>query len=165
MRMVGGGGAKPGACLGKGFHRNDACGRPFDRLRASGIANRPYDGVGGVGARVSQSWAVVGQSPPLPRGSCGPSFTLRFPSGRTASPAPPLWIPAFAGTAVGSVRAGECCWLRRGSRSGGTGASRIAPTVGQGESGMRRGLGVGVPCPLAFLACRKAGTGCLPNFD
>ena len=39
------GGYPPGACLGKGLHRNDACGRPFDRLRANGIANRPYDGV------------------------------------------------------------------------------------------------------------------------
>ena len=26
----------------------------------------------------------------------------------------PLWIPAFAGTTMGGVRAGECCWWRRG---------------------------------------------------
>ena len=81
MRMVGGGGAKPGACLGKGFRRNDACGRPFDRLRASGIANRPYDGVGGVR---SAGKSVVGGGGPVPasaprvlRPLVHPSISLR----------------------------------------------------------------------------------------
>ena len=68
----------------------------------------------GLGARVSQSWAVVGRPPPLPRGSCGPPLTLRFPSGRTASLAPPLWIPAFAGMTVGGLIAGMGGWWRRG---------------------------------------------------
>ena len=72
-----------------------ASGRPFDRLRANGVARGVVDAteVGGGGA------------PPAARSP------FDFPQGeRTA----PLWIPAFAGMAVGGVRVGgRCCWRRK----------------------------------------------------
>ena len=106
MRTVGGRGAKPGACLGKGFHRNDACGRPFDRLRANGIANGPCDGVWGVRS-ARKSVVGGGGSAPAPaprvlRPPVPPSISLR--ANGLPGPAPPLWIPAFAGMTLWGVR-------------------------------------------------------------
>ena len=148
MRTVGGRVAKPGACLVKGLHRNDACGRPpscafrtgFDRLRVNGIANRPYDGVWGVrSARKS----VVGGG------------------GSAPAPGPAPLDSCLRRNDAGGCRIDECCWWRRGRpavarrppacagmTSGGgpsTGSgrtdSRMAPTTGWGEVGWRRGFG------------------------
>ena len=112
-----------GAPLGSCLRGGDECGRPpscalrtgFDRLRANGFANGPCDGV----CRVrSASKSVVGGGGPAPRpcpaGPAAPRSPLRFPSGRTASQAPPLWIPAFAGMTVGGLIAGMGGWWRRG---------------------------------------------------
>ena len=67
--------------------------------------------------------------------------------------APPLWIPAFAGTTMGDVRADKGCWWEEAATAS---AARLRRGVG---SGMRRGLVVGGPprggtCPLRFPSGR-----------
>ena len=73
--------------------------------------------------------------------------------------AAPLWIPAFAGTTVGVGGLASAAGVGRGSRSRGTGDSRIANRpYGVGwESGAQRGLVMGVPrpCPSGFLPSQE----------
>ena len=134
---------KPSACLGKGFHRNDACGRPFDKLRANGFRMAPATGCGGLGARVSQSWAVVGQPPPLPRGSFGPPFTpFDFPQGER-----PPW-PRPSGYRLSPVRCGgSAATVGVGCRGGGSCLRGKTLRQAQGERNcewpLRRVGGVG----------------------
>ena len=70
-------GGRPRARLDSCLRRNDACRRPFDRLRANGLGGRTYDGEWGM------RWG-----------------------GDAPRPAPRPWVPAFAGNDGGGVRAG-----------------------------------------------------------
>ena len=72
----------------------------------------------------------------------------------------PLWIPASAGTTMGGIRAGECCWWRRGKfplrRDGAIRESPLRRSAG--ESGMRWGLVVGLPRSAPLWIPASAGT-------
>ena len=104
-------------------------------LRDGPFAKGPYGLGGGLGVWVGQSWVVV-RRPPCPAGLRPPRSPFDFPQGErfpwscacqssralgsTASPASPLWIPAFAGMTM------VVC---------GPGLSRKAPTVRWGSRG------------------------------
>ena len=173
MRMVGGGGAKPGACLGKAFTGMTRAGGPSTGSGRTELRMAPATACVGLGARVSQSWAVVGRPPALaPRVLRPPVHPLRFPSGRTASLAPHLWIPAFAGMTRGECGIDECCWWRRGrpvvarrppacagmtsgggpSTGSGRTESRSAPATRWGGSrGSDEGWWWGAPAPPLWI--------------
>ena len=61
---------------------------------------RRNDAAGGGRRRDGPWWGC-----PARLGPGAPPFTLRFPSGRTATHQPRPWIPAFAGMAVGAIGA------------------------------------------------------------
>ena len=112
-------------------------GRWWVPLRRDGrFAKRPYGG--GVGKR--RGLVVAGpRSCPAPLDSC----LRRNDDGGGGNDAG----GTCGNDAVGGLRAGECWWWRSGgSRFGGTGDSRIAPTAGVwGELGRRGLLVVGGP--------------------
>ena len=125
---VWGGGAPPGACLGKGFHRNDACGRPpscalrtgFDRLRANGIANGPCDGVCRVRSASKSDMGGGGSGParPCPAGPAAPRSPFDFPQGeRPPRPRPSGFLPSPVrrwGVGVGEAMG---VWVRPSERA------------------------------------------------
>ena len=119
-----------GGARGRGscLRGSDTCGRPFDRLRANGFGKR----------------------------ACGGEEGMR---GGTETPraAPRPWVPAFARTTMAGVWAGEGCWWRGApfDRLRVNGGGRRACG---GESGTRRGLVVGVPCPAHLWIPAFAGT-------
>ena len=76
-------------------------------------------------------------------GSGGVGDATRVGDG--GAPPMPLWVPAFAGTTVGVCGPARAAGVGRGSRSGGTGDSRIAPTTGSGRVGDAMGVGGGCP--------------------
>ena len=117
------------------MRRHDACKRPFDRLRANGIGKRAH--YGEWGSRRCDG-AGGGGAPPLAPLDTG-----------------------FRRYDDGDVRVGKCCWWRRGESPAAAGrALREAPLRrGVGESGMRRGLVVGVPRPASVppFECLRTG--------
>ena len=151
--------------------------RGWDRMRASIRTMRAWRWGGGGVACMCHVGRVAGELG-LARGGgvrvgCGPSTG----SGRTASLAPPLWIPAFAGMTSGGVRERReterpprpCPGfpLSRERRWGSAGRQALLVAKGWGVplgrdgrfakrpyegvwgvSGMLRGLGVRVPRPV-----------------
>ena len=116
------------------MRRHDACKRPFDRLRANGIARRACDGVWGRGCNDGQGAPPGGRAP------------FDFPQGERTPPH--LCIHVCAGMAR----------ARGPSTGSGRTELRGAPTTGSGVVGDATGLVVGAPRPSPLWIPAFAGT-------
>ena len=142
--------------------------RPYDGVWGTRRCDRVGGEVAPPGARSPFDFPQGERTPPLWVAACAGTTRAGGPStgsGRTVRESPvrrgvgdakgeetpratPLWIPAFAGmTMWGSSgwRLGLVVMEGWGSRCGGTGDSRIAPTTGCGALGDATGLAGGCP--------------------